>query len=54
MTHSGVRSEFARLRRVRQIEKPPFAKWLMEADHFKELCDYGVGKDEVISLETAT
>ncbi len=49
-THSGLRSEFARLaREMPQIDRT-FLRFLAEAYKYKEISDYGVGTDAVITM----
>lgn len=52
-THSGVRSEFARLaRETREIDKA-FSIFLAKAYKYKEIGDYGVGQGAVVTMTEA-
>ena len=52
-THSGLRSEFARLARgVAEIDKA-FSVFLAQAYKYKEISDYGVGPGAVITMAEA-
>ncbi len=52
-THSGVRSEFARLaRHSPEIEKA-VAAFLAEAYKFKEMSDYGLDRSQSVTIEEA-
>jgi uncharacterized protein (UPF0332 family) len=52
-THSGLRSEFARLgREVPEIDRS-FSVFLAQAYKYKEISDYGVGPGAVITMAEA-
>ncbi|HWN51900.1 MAG TPA: HEPN domain-containing protein [Xanthobacteraceae bacterium] len=52
-THSGVRSEFARLaRETPEIDKA-FSVFLAKAYKYKEIGDYGVGHGAVVTMAEA-
>jgi uncharacterized protein (UPF0332 family) len=52
-THSGLRSEFARLARgMPQIDRT-FSRFLAEAYKYKEISDYGVGPGASITMAEA-
>ena len=52
-THSGVRSEFARLMKDSGAELRSLASFLNDAYRFKEIGDYGHGTEAVITIEEA-
>ncbi len=52
-THSGVRTEFARLSRDLPILNRALTVYLAQAYKFKELGDYGLGASAAISIEDA-
>jgi uncharacterized protein (UPF0332 family) len=52
-THSGVRTEFARLIRETGRDARMLTVFLAEAYKYKELGDYGVGPDAEVRLEEA-
>jgi uncharacterized protein (UPF0332 family) len=52
-THSGVRSEFARLTREDSRWDRRFATLLAQAYALKEIADYGMGPDAVVPRERA-
>jgi len=52
-THSGLRSEFARLARdVPEIDRT-FSVFLAQAYKYKEISDYGIGPGAVITMAEA-
>ena len=52
-THSGVRSEFARLARASSGIGKPVSAFLGEAYKFKEISDYGLDQRESVTIEEA-
>ncbi len=48
-THSGVRSEFARLLKDTPAAKRALLKFLAQAYKYKEISDYGIGHGAVIT-----
>jgi uncharacterized protein (UPF0332 family) len=52
-THSGLRSEFARLARATPEIDKAFSVFLAKAYKYKEICDYGVGRGAVITKAEA-
>ena len=52
-THSGLRSEFARLARTESRVDPTFVGFLARAYTLKSAADYGVGPLAMISLDQA-
>ena len=52
-THSGVRSEFARVARVTPEIDKAFSIFLAKAYMYKEIADYGVGHGAVVTTAEA-
>ena len=52
-THSGVRSEFARLARVTPEIDKAFSIFLAKAYKYKEIAEYGVGHGAVVTMAEA-
>ena len=52
-THSGVRSEFARLAKDTTGIDLKFTIFLAKAYMYKEIGDYGIGPDAIVSLDAA-
>jgi len=52
-THSGVRSEFARLAKDTPGIDLKFTIFLAKAYMYKEIGDYGIGPDAIVSLDAA-
>jgi uncharacterized protein (UPF0332 family) len=52
-THSGGRSEFARLARRTPAIDRSFSVFLAKAYKYKEISDYGVGHGAVVSMAEA-
>jgi uncharacterized protein (UPF0332 family) len=52
-THSGVRSEFARLAKGELGLDRTFTAFLAEAYKYKEISDYGVGPEATVELSAA-
>jgi uncharacterized protein (UPF0332 family) len=52
-THSGVRSEFARLIRDEPRIAPDARAFLARAYQFKEVSDYGLDPDQGVTMEQA-
>jgi uncharacterized protein (UPF0332 family) len=52
-THSGLRSEFARLAKETPELDKAFSIFLAKAYKYKEISDYGVGHDAVITMAEA-
>jgi uncharacterized protein (UPF0332 family) len=52
-THSGLRSEFARLAREAPEIDRAFSVFLAQAYKYKEISDYGVGPGAVITMTEA-
>lgn len=52
-THKGVRSEFARLTRDDLLVPRTMMEFLTQAYGYKEIGDYSVNPDEVITMENA-
>jgi len=52
-SHSGVRSEFARLTQADPRIEKVMTRFLAQAYKYKEIGDYGVGADAVITMSEA-
>lgn len=52
-THSGVRSEFARLTKQSPEIGKAFAAFLAEAYKFKEISDYSVDQNQSVTIDEA-
>ena len=52
-THSGVRSEFARLAKATPEIGKAVAAFLAEAYKFKEISDYGLDQSDSVTIEDA-
>ena len=52
-THSGVRAEFARLARDTPAIGKNFPTFLAQVFKYKEISDYGVGHDAVVTMVAA-
>jgi uncharacterized protein (UPF0332 family) len=52
-THSGLRSEFARLARATPEIDKTFSIFLAKAYKYKEISDYGVGHGAVVTMAEA-
>lgn len=52
-THAGVRAEFARLMKVANEDAKGWPTFLAKAYKYKEISDYAVGRDAVVSLAEA-
>ena len=50
-THSGVRSEFARLAREERRIDRTFSTFLAEAYKYKDIADYSVNEDDSVTSE---
>jgi uncharacterized protein (UPF0332 family) len=52
-SHSGVRSEFARLAKEAPQFDKAFTAFLSKAYKYKEIGDYGVGRSAIVNLDEA-